>query len=116
MHQLLIRQEALHKEATELLDEIIYPLLKQFGDVGTGGSYVYELLNHPDIDLDVVTPNLTKGLFADLCRALLSLETVSGFRANDRVNFPHSHPGDRPTGYWIAPEINFGENGVSHHF
>lgn len=53
---------------------------------------------------------LTKELYASLCSRFLELESVSRFRSSDRVNFPHSHPGDRPTGYWISPEINFGEN------
>ena len=58
MHPLLQRQESLHKEATRLLDEVVYPILNKFGEVKIGGSYVYQLLNHPDIDLDVVTPDL----------------------------------------------------------
>lgn len=110
MHPLLEKQETLHKEATELLDKVIYPILNQFGDVGIGGSYVYKLLNHPDIDLDVVNPELTKEMYADLCSKFIALDNVSRFRTSDRVNFPHSHSGDRPTGYWIAPEINFGKN------
>ena len=110
MHPLRVKQEILHREATELLDTVIYPVLNQFGEVGIGGSYVYELLSHPDIDLDVVNPELTKEMYADLCAKFIALEEVSNFRTSDRVNSPHSHPGDRPTGYWIAPEINFGEN------
>ena len=49
-------------------------------------------------------------MYADLCSKFIALNNVSRFRTSDRVNFPHSHTGDRPKGYWIAPEINFGEN------
>jgi hypothetical protein len=108
MHPLLEKQDDLRKEATQLLDEIVYPILKEFGTVGIGGSYVYKLLNHPDIDLDVVNPDLTKELYAQLCAKLIALKEVSRFRTSDRVNYGHTHKGDRPTGYWISPEINFG--------
>ena len=110
MHLLLEKQNDLHEEATKLLENIIYPILKPFGTVGIGGSYVYRLLNHPDIDLDVVTPDLTKELYAELCSKFIALEQVSRFRTSDRVNYGHTHKGDRPTGYWISPEINFGKN------
>lgn len=110
MHPLLTKQEQLHKEASELLEQIIYPILKEFGEVGIGGSYVYKLLNHPDIDLDITNPNLTKEMYVDLCAKLIALPICSGFKTVDRVNYPHYHTGNRPTGYWLSPEIRFREN------
>lgn len=110
MHPLLERQELLHREATKLLEEVILPILKNFGEVVVGGSYAYKLLNHPDIDLDVVNPNVTKEIYGELCARLISLASTKDFETCDRVAFPHTHPGDRPTGYWIAPNIYFGNS------
>ena len=110
MHALLIKQERLHTEATELLEQVVYPILKEFGEVSVGGTYVYKLLNHPDIDLDVINPNLTKEMYVDLCTTLITLPVCSGFKTTDRVHYPHSHIVDRPTGYWLCPEIHFEEN------
>lgn len=92
------------------MEQVVYPILKQFGEVSVGGSYVYQLLSHPDIDLDVVNPNLTKKMCAELCSRFIELNSVSKFRTNDKVHFPHTYPGERPTGYWIAPHIHFGDN------
>ncbi|MEQ1499848.1 MAG: hypothetical protein ABL917_00555 [Parcubacteria group bacterium] len=108
MHPLLIKQDNLHSEATELLEEIIYPLLKDFGEINVGGSYSYKLLSQPDIDVDIINPNLNKESYVSLCSKLISLPEVSKFQTNDRVNYPQTQ--GRPTGYWISPTINFGKN------
>lgn len=79
MHALLEKQNELYKEATQLLEQYIYPVLTKYGKVGVGGSYVYQLLNHPDIDLDIINPELTKEMYADLCQELIALDMVSGF-------------------------------------
>lgn len=108
MHPLLIKQDELHAEATALLEEIIYPILKEFGEITVGGSYVYKLISQPDIDIDIVNPNLTKEMHVSLCSKLISLPEVSKFQTNDKVNYPQTE--GRPGGYWISPTINFGKN------
>lgn len=110
MHALLEKQQTLHNEATELLEKFIYPILNKFGDIEVGGSYVYKLLSHPDIDLSVVNSNLTKQMFADLCAELIALENVFNFRSCDRANFAHRQTGERPTGYWISPTVDYEEH------
>ena len=110
MHPLIQKQEQLHAEATKLLEELIYPILEDFGKMNVGGSYAYKLLNHPDIDIDVVNPELSKEMYAKLCAKLIEITSVSRFKTTDRVNFPHAHGDQRPTGYWIAPDIVFGDN------
>ena len=110
MHPLLQKQQALHTEATQLLEQTLLPLLSKYGTMTVGGSYVYQLLNHPDIDIDVVNDQASKELFAQLCAELIALPYTSKFKSGDRVNFPHAHPGTRPTGYWISPEITIGSN------
>lgn len=108
MQSPLETQEQLYSEATQLLQRVIFPTLKDHGEVTVGGSYVYKLLTHPDIDLGIVNTELTKEMYAKLCNELIALEEVSFFRSADRVHFPHANPGSRPTGYWIAPVVNYG--------
>lgn len=110
MHTLLQKQNILNNEATELLEQVLLPILKQCGDVLVGGSYSYKLLNHPDLDIDIINIDTTKDLFAELCRKLIALPNTSKFKSGDRVNFPHTHSSKRPIGYWISPDINFGNN------
>jgi len=110
MHPLLEKQNELHIEATALLNEVLIPILKQYGNVTVGGSYAYNLLNHPDLDIDIVGEHATKETFAMLCAALISLDATSKFKSSDKVNYPHTRAGVRPFGYWISPEIHFGKN------
>lgn len=110
MHPLLIKQNELHAEATHLITEVLSPVLREFGEFIVGGSYVYTLLNHPDIDIDVVSPHASREVYAELCKKLLLLPQVSVLKTKDRVAFPHAHRGDRPTGYWIAPRIVYDEH------
>jgi hypothetical protein len=106
-HPLLEKQNVLHAKASSLLEEVLFPILKKYGDVSVGGSYAYKLLNHPDIDIDIVNEDCSKELFAALCAELISLEYTSKFASTDRVHYPHIHQGKRPTGYWVAPTIHF---------
>lgn len=108
MHPLLIEQQRLHTEGTQLLEETLIPTLKKFGDLHLEGSYVYKLLAHPDIDIAVLNPDVSRELFASLASEILKLPIVSKFRANDKVLFQQTHGINRPTGYWICPliEIN----------
>jgi len=110
MHPLLIKQEELHNEASTLLEETLLPILSQYGVASVGGSYSYKLLNYPDLDIDIVSEDISKELFAKLSGELIKLDFTSKFKSGDRVNFPHTHSGKRPFGYWVSPDINFGNN------
>jgi len=110
MHPLLQRQNELHTEAAALLEQVLLPILTQYGEVSVGGSYAYKLLNHPDLDIDIINGNATKALFAELSAELIVLQHTSKFKCGDRVDYPHTHLGKRPFGYWVSPEINFGDN------
>ncbi len=110
MHPLLQKQNALHDEASLLLEKTLLPILEQYGKVSVGGSYSYKLLNYPDLDIDVVSEDASKDLFAKLSGELIKLDYTSKFKSGDRVNYPHTHTGKRPFGYWVSPDINFGDN------
>lgn len=109
MHPLLEKQQELHSEASRLLKEVVLPILEDFGEARIGGSYAFQLLNQPDIDIDLINSNLSKELYSELCKRFISLDGTSRFKTTDRVNFPHHHPGNRPTGYWLAPGIQYGQ-------
>lgn len=110
MHPLLQKQNALHSEASLLLEQTLLPILEQYGKVSVGGSYSYKLLNHPDLDIDVVSEEVSKDLFAKLSGELIRLDYTSKFKSADRVDYPHTHSEKRPFGYWVSPDINFGDN------
>lgn len=110
MHPLLQKQTDLYNEATQLLETTLLPLLAPYGEVSVGGSYSYQLLNYPDLDIDIVTADASKDLYAKLCAQLIALPNTAKFKSGDRVAFPHAQTGTRPTGYWISPEINIGSH------
>ncbi len=110
MHPLLQNQNALHNEASLLPEQTLLPILEQYGRVSVGGSYSYKLLNYPDLDIDVVSEDVSKDLFAKLSNELIRLDYTSKFKSGDRVNYPHTHSEKRPFGYWVSPDINFGDN------
>lgn len=110
MHPLLQKQDELHQEATTLLEETLIPILKHYGTVSVGGSYAYKLLHHPDLDIGVISEGVSKELFTKLCGELIGLTSTSKFKSADRVHFPHTQPSKRPFGYWISPDINFGNS------
>jgi hypothetical protein len=107
MNVLLNKQDKLHISGTIILNEVLLPILNKYGKVIIGGSYTYNLLSHPDLDIDIVSENITKETFVALSAELLQLQHTSEFQSADRVNFLHKHPGKRPVGYWISPAINF---------
>lgn len=110
MHPLLQKQNDLKDEATLLLEKTLLPILEQYGKVSIGGSYSYKLLNYPDLDIDVVNEDVSKDLFAKLSGEFIKLDCTSKFKSADRVNYPHIHSEKRPFGYWVSPDINFGDN------
>ncbi len=107
MHPLLQTQQLLHDEATLIIESLLLPILTPYGDVTIGGSYAYQLLSHPDIDIDLVSEVADKTMFAQIVAQLIALPHTSKCTTGDRVNFPHQHPGTRPTGFWISPELHW---------
>lgn len=110
MHPLLQKQTELQTEASQLLEETLLPLLEKYGKVIVGGSYVYNLLNHPDLDIDVVSEAVSKEIFVNLCAELILLPGTFKFKSSDRVSYRHAPATDRPVGYWLSPEIYFGNH------
>lgn len=106
METLLERQDRLHSEATRLLETVLLPLLSKYGTAIVGGSYLYRLMYQPDIDIDVVSAELSKEDFAHLCAEILLVDGVMKLRTSDKVSFQQADT-SRPTGYWVCPTIQY---------
>lgn len=91
MHPLYKNRMTFHSEASLLLEQTLLPILEQYGKVSVGGSYSYKLLNYPDLDIDVVSEDVSKDFFAKLSSELIRLDYTSKFKSADRVNYPHTH-------------------------
>lgn len=108
IHPLLQKQDELFTEATQLLQEIIIPTFSEFGSVIVGGSYAYHLLNYPDIDIDIVSDEVSDITYKKLCDKVTSLDSVSEFKTLNRTERPVAST--RPKGYWLSPKIQYGTN------
>lgn len=110
MSELLEREQKIRNEANELLDRVILPVLEKHGEIEVGGSYLYKLMYQRDIDILVISEYVDKESYVKLCVDLLSLNCVSKFKTTDRINFPHKHATDRPTGFWLSPTVRFNDH------
>ena len=107
MHPILQKQQELHEQASKILNELLHPILEKYGEVIVGGSYLYELMNYPDIDIDVVGTEVTKDMYADLCAEFLKRKEVSKLTTTNRVEYESSRVGSQK-GYQISPKIHAG--------
>lgn len=104
---LLENQKRLQAQGKKLLaDPSLAPILEKYGRIEIGGSYVYGLMSHPDLDLTVISESITKEGFGEFVGALTSLLSVRRVRATDRVN--HVHIVKKAIkGFWIGLEMDF---------
>lgn len=105
-------QARLKNQANKLIDNTnILDLFAKYGKLSPiGGSYEYNLMVYPDLDIGVVAPIVTKNDFASLVSELAANEYVRKIGTADTVNFEPMHPGRRPKGYWIGLEVPFEED------
>jgi|GEM_PF-693871 len=71
-----------------------------------GGSYKYNLMVYPDLDIEFIPNKVDKASVASLLADIAKQDEVRGVQYADRANFPSQTPG-RPIGYWIGTEIPF---------
>ena len=102
-HSQMIRQEA-----QELLKTTkIQVLLEQFGIVGLGGSFAYDLMVDRDLDFGVAVREVTPEVRAKIASIFVSQSWAYGINMTDRVNFePVSNLG-APRGLYLGLTIPF---------
>ena len=105
-------QARLKNQANKLINKTnILGLFAKYGELSSiGGSYEYNLMVYPDLDIGVVAPSVKKDDFASLVGELTASEYVRKIGTADTVNFEPVHPGRRPKGYWIGLEVPFEED------
>lgn len=70
------------------------------------GSYLYELMMYPDLDIALTSDSATKQDFANLMQDLAAHPAVRGLSTADTINFNLSKR-PMPKGYWIGVDIPF---------
>ncbi|MEU5428235.1 hypothetical protein AB0H73_21925 [Streptomyces olivoreticuli] len=102
-----------HEEATGVIEATqLLRRLSDFGVVELEGSYVYDLMINPDIDILVhVKPSLPLTLSArgHILRNVAEVPGVNKLQMSDHRNFPQRTPGIR--GVWVglsyqAPDLS----------
>ena len=105
---LLAEQLRLHDQADKMLKVTgISKIFARHGKVlPIGGSYDYGLMVYPDLDMDVISGNVTKQEYVALVSDVLSSEYVRKVSTVNNVDFTGKRPG-MPKGYWLGIEIPF---------
>lgn len=87
MNEILIKSQAIKKEAEELLSKYkVLETLQNFGEVQFTGSYELDLMYKKDIDLSIINDNLTVEDFLQLGKELIDkLSTPTVYYRNTRI-------------------------------
>ena len=105
-----LRGEAarLHAQADKMLAETgLLALLEQHGhNPSISGSYAYNLMVYPDLDMDLELDTITPEIVAGVAGNLAASGFIRKINYRDTVHFPAIRPGI-PTGYWFGLEIPY---------
>lgn len=109
--ELLVEQQRLHKQADKMLSATkLLGILGKFGSIQPiSGSYDYDLMVYPDLDLGLVVIGLDKNNFSEIVGEVVGCDFVRKLSTADTVSFKPLHPG-RPIGYWLGLEIPYEED------
>jgi hypothetical protein len=101
-------QARLRAQADKMLAETkIMDVLAKHGRLSPiEGSYLYQLMMYPDLDIGLTADTVTKQDFANLLKDLAAHPSVRGLSTADTINFNISKR-PMPKGYWIGVDIPF---------
>ncbi len=101
-------QARLRTQADKMLaDTQIMEVLAAHGQLSPiEGSYKYELMMYPDLDISLTAETITKQDFANLLKDLAAHPAVKNLSTADTINFNLSKR-PMPKGYWIGIDIPF---------
>ncbi len=90
-----------------MADTGIMELFNKLGDfTGIGGSYKYELMVYPDLDIGVINGDMNRDRVAAAVGEILANEYVRKVSVVDTINFDLSKR-PKPKGYWVGIEIPY---------
>ena len=106
--ELWTEQARLKSQAQKMMNHTqIFNIFSKHGELSdVGGSYKYNLMVYPDIDIGLTATKVDKQTFAGLVAGLTASIHVRTVHTADSVNFESVHSG-RPKGYWVGLEIPF---------
>jgi hypothetical protein len=106
MNNVRLVNDELQEEGQRLLDKTkLISVLRQYGDVHIGGSFVYGTMVDRDIDITVTVQSqkeINSSLRSKICKDLTALEGCTGFKMLDRKENPKE---GRPQGIWLSPQF-----------
>jgi hypothetical protein len=108
LDELLAEEKRLQIQADKMLEQTnLLETLAKYGKLlPISGSYAYGLMVYPDIDLSLISENISKESFANLVTEMVKSKWVRKVSTADTVNFELIHDG-WPKGYWLGLEIPF---------
>lgn len=95
------KQKLFHKTATKLLsDKNIPKLLNKYGEMSYVGSYAACLMVKPDIDIEIVNPDISSNKVIELTNAFFTMKDNYSVEIADGTEYIR-RPG-HPIGYYIG--------------
>lgn len=93
----------MREEADKLLDASnLYQVLSKYGKVEFTGSYKYDLMLSPDIDIYLVVEEVSKSVAQNLLTELISLGWWNGYLLYDWVKFSSDNHPSFPKSYYVG--------------
>jgi hypothetical protein len=108
---LLNRSKEQKQQADKLLaDSKLIEQLKQFGDIGYSGSYAYDLMLNPDIDLHLILDDYKKHTASKVLNTLIEQGWWNSYTFADWTQDKFRLPQWQwlPRGYYINVRADFG--------
>ena len=100
------KQDELHSTASTLLSNKKIPeLLTKYGELRYVGSYATELMVKPDIDIELVNPNITADDVIELTSAFFKMKDNYSVEIADSTEYIR-RPG-HPRGYYVGVNIMY---------
>lgn len=95
-------RQKLRLRAARLLCDDVYPVLMRYGRPFLTGSYVYDLMVVPELDLYLEMSPLNLDQCAQLCADLVKCKSVKRIKYSNRLDYPRQS-GNTISGLWLRP-------------
>lgn len=104
----LAYSQKIYSVTKELLSQSnIISLLEPFGEVTLTGSYKYNLMYKPDIDMYIYNQDLDRLLFSNIAKAIIGQDYFDFFYMEDTYSHRRENIPGVPRGYYIRIDHTF---------